>query len=91
MNKDQPTEAASAKARDLMVPFSHVNDNAAETRHNTIVTVDKDSTTYKLKLMGDSRPEFFINGRLLPPDEMEHHLLLISSLKKELEKRNTDE
>lgn len=73
---------------ELRVPFTEVNRKTAETSLNTIIAHDKDSTEYKLKIIGDGRPEFYINGRLLSPDEMEKHLELINNLKKQLRERN---
>jgi len=77
-----------SKAKELMIPFKEVIKKTGENWLNTIVTVAEDSTRYKLKIVGDSRPEFYINGRLVSPDEMEMHLDLINNLKRELRKRS---
>lgn len=72
----------------LVVPYEAAENKSTENWTNTIVTIGKDSTEYKLKVLGDRRPEFYINGKLLSPDEMERHLDLINSLKTQLQKRN---
>jgi len=77
----------TSTAKEISVPFSEVNKKTKETRLNTIITVGADSIQYKLKVVGDSRPQFYINGRLLSPDEMENHLDLINNLKGQLIKR----
>lgn len=76
------------RAEQMEVPFSEVNGKAEETWDNTITTVGEDSTLYKLKATGDRRPEFYVNGRLLSPDEMEGHLDLIHHLHKKLKERS---
>ncbi|HWJ90740.1 MAG TPA: winged helix-turn-helix domain-containing protein [Flavisolibacter sp.] len=84
------TEAITTGSKDLSVPFDAVNKQVAESKRNTISTMAADSTVYKLKIVGDGRPEFYINGRLLSPDEMEKHLDLINNLKAALQNRNSD-
>ena len=69
------------------VPFQHVSQPAPENYSNTITTIAPDSTRYKLIVQGDRRPLFYINDRLLMPDEMESHLDLIQQMKTELRKR----
>jgi DNA-binding winged helix-turn-helix (wHTH) protein len=85
---DEKEEDGSLQKRALHVPFEKVNHKTEETWLNTIITVGEDSTVYKLKVIGDSRPEFYVNGRLLPPDEMEKHLDLIYNLEKQLKERS---
>lgn len=84
-NKD---EAGSLTTKELTIPYDKVDKKTEETWENTIITTGDDSTEYKLKVVGDRRPEFYINGRLLTPDEMENHLELINNLKKKLKERN---
>lgn len=81
-------ETAAAPQKEIAIPFEAVSGKPEETWRNTIVTTGRDSTVYKLKVVGDGRPEFYINGVLLSPDEMEKHLDLINSLKKKLRERN---
>lgn len=82
------SEAGLTSVKELTVPFANVNKKTEETWLNTIVTVDDDSTEYKLKVIGDRRPELQINGRALSPDEMEKHLDLINNLRKQLRERS---
>ena len=51
-----------------------INKKIEENSLNTIITIGDDSTVYKLRVVGDSRPEFYVNQRLLSPDEMEKRL-----------------
>ncbi|MDB5197974.1 MAG: hypothetical protein JWP88_2345 [Flaviaesturariibacter sp.] len=74
----------------LSTPYDKVNQKTEETLENTIISIGSDSTEYKLKVMGDSRPQFYINGKLVSPDEMENHLELINNLKKQLEQRRSN-
>lgn len=86
-NKDS---ALLSKAKKMEVPFDKVNKRPEETWLNTITTVGEDSTQYKLHVIGDRRPELYINGRLVSPDEMEKHLDLIHNLKSQLQERNSN-
>ncbi|WP_210490364.1 winged helix-turn-helix domain-containing protein [Rufibacter aurantiacus] len=81
-------EEQIAQGKQMEVPFATVNRPIEETPYNTITTLGNDSTRYKLKVEGDRRPEFYINGSLLTPEEMEGHLDLIHHLRKELKRRN---
>lgn len=81
-------EMGSLSKKELNVPFEKVSKKTEETWLNTIITIGEDSTEYKLKVVGDSRPEFFVNGKLLSPDEMEKHLGLINNLQKQLRERS---
>ncbi|OZI05512.1 hypothetical protein BWI93_25135 [Siphonobacter sp. BAB-5385] len=72
------------------VPFWKVNQSVDETNLNTITTVAPDRTRYKLIVHGDSRPAFYINDRLLTPDEMEPHLNLIWQLAAVLQQRQKE-
>jgi DNA-binding winged helix-turn-helix (wHTH) protein len=83
-------EKGQAAGKALTMPFEAASREAEETGANTIVTIGKDSTVYKLKVVGDGRPQFYVNGRLLSPDEMEAHLDLIRNLKRELGNRELE-
>jgi len=80
-------EASAFPPTDFSTPFAEVNKAPAETWLNTITTTSDDSTEYKLKVVGDGRPEFYVNGKLQSPDEMEKHLKLIHNLQKQLRRR----
>ncbi|HYE56745.1 MAG TPA: winged helix-turn-helix domain-containing protein [Chitinophagaceae bacterium] len=86
-SKDNNAPAFLSKEQERNVPFDEVNKKTEETWFNTITTVGADSTQYKLQIIGDRRPQFYINGQLVSPDEMENHLDLINNLKNELQKR----
>lgn len=73
--------------KEITIPFNKVNGQLEETSLNTIITYGKDSTEYKLKMIGDGRPEFYVNGKLLTPDEMEKYLNLIHRLQQQLRER----
>ena len=74
--------------KSVSVPFDEVNKKTEETWFNTITTVGDDGTEYKLKVIGDRRPEFYINKKLVSPDEMEKHFDLINNLKVQLRRRS---
>lgn len=79
---------ATSPEKERSVAFDEVNNGLEETALNTITTIGNDSTVYKLKVVGDRRPEFYINEKLLTPDEMEKHLDLINRVKKKLRERS---
>ena len=81
-------ELGSLPPKDMSIPYDKVNKKIEENSLNTIITIGDDSTVYKLKVVGGSRPEFYVNQRLLSPDEMEKHLDLINNLKKQLKERS---
>jgi DNA-binding winged helix-turn-helix (wHTH) protein len=73
-----------------VVSFPGINpeaNNTGENDKNTIVTVAPDSTVYKLVMIGDEPPRFYINGKPLPVHEWEPYQQLINRLKEELRKR----
>jgi DNA-binding winged helix-turn-helix (wHTH) protein len=55
---------------------------------NTIITQGKDSTQYKLVMIGDRPPEFFINDSILPVHKWDDYMLLINKLKSELKNKD---
>ncbi len=59
-----------------------------ENEDNTIVAVDKENAHYKLVMIGDRPPKFYINGRLIPVDQWEPHQELINSLKWQLQEKS---
>ena len=76
--------------KELTIPFDKVNGQSEENSLNTIITYGKDSTEYKLKMIGDGRPEFYVNGKLLTPDEMEKYLDLIHRLQQQSRERERE-
>jgi DNA-binding winged helix-turn-helix (wHTH) protein len=71
------------------VPFSQINQKDTANYLNTVTTVGPQHQQYKLISIGDERPQFYINGKLLSPDSMEKHLPLIRAMKMILAQRRT--
>ena len=59
-------------------------DLAEQNPQNTIVTVGPDSTRYRLVMIGDQPPRFYINDTIIPVHLWDQHMLLINQLKKQL-------
>lgn len=55
-----------------------------ENTTNTIVTQAPDSTLYKLVVIGDQPPKFYINNKRIAEGEWEPYMPLINSLKRKL-------
>lgn len=51
-----------------------------ETYLNTVSTTGADGTKYKLVVIGDMVPKFYINGQLLSPNEMDKYNEMIDKL-----------
>ena len=62
-------------------------DSVTENEANTIISVSPDSTVYKLTVIGDEPPRFYINGSRIPVDQWEPYQELVNHLKRELNKR----
>lgn len=58
-----------------------------ENATNTISTQAPDSTLYKLVIIGDQPPKFYINNKRIAEGEWESYMPLINSLKKKLAER----
>ncbi|HEX9981257.1 MAG TPA: winged helix-turn-helix domain-containing protein [Flavobacterium sp.] len=58
--------------------------------YTTINTKDNAGTRFKLIMIGDHRPQLFINDKLATENEMERHSELISKLQRELWKRKEE-
>ena len=71
------------------VPFSLINKQDTSNYLNTVTTVGPQHQQYKLISIGDDRPEFYINGKLLSPENWEKHLPVIRAMKKILIQRRT--
>lgn len=65
-----------------------IPDSLLENETNTIITKGPDSTTYKLVMIGDEPPKFFVNAKQLPVDQWEPYQPLINHLKSQIKKRN---
>ena len=62
-------------------------DPSLENEKNTIITIGPDSTVYKLVMVGDAPPHFYINGKNIPVHEWEPHQGLINDLRTQLRKK----
>lgn len=59
-----------------------------ETERNTIITSGPDDKMYKLVMIGDQPPKFYINDTILAVDKWDPYLPLINNLKRELKSKN---
>ena len=74
----------------VQVPFPGMDpaeDHSLENASNTVTTTGPDSTIYKLVMIGDEPPKFYINNKLLPVGSWEPYQELINKLKREMRKR----
>ena len=80
----------SINSTSIQVPYP-VNINQEELLEenptNTILTQAPDSTLYKLVIIGDHPPKFYINNKRISEGEWEPYMPLINSLKKKLAER----
>ncbi|WP_100612083.1 winged helix-turn-helix domain-containing protein [Confluentibacter lentus] len=67
------------------VNYNELNKPEAETFLNTITTVSPDNTTYKVIAIGDKRPTFYINNKLVK--NQEDYTVLIDNMLKQLWER----
>ena len=75
------------KNRDNSVSFPDLSKEEQENYLNTISTVDSNGVKYRLVLIGDRRPKFYVNDQLFSSDIPEKYTLLIDKLSKELWER----
>lgn len=81
----QSLKPEPAYAKGVVVQNKEAEARLEETSGNTIVAVGSDSTRYKLVMIGDRPPRFYINDSLLATDKWERHMDLINSLKRQLQ------
>ena len=85
-NKENTTAITPpAIIKDSIVRFE---DSDGKDHLNTIIALGKNNKKYKLVLLGDRRPEFYINEELQHPDEMEKYYNIIEDMKKYIWQRN---
>ena len=70
--------------KDKNIPFPDLNKGEEENYLNTITTVDANGVKYKLFLIGDRRPKFYVNDKLITGEKLEKYTFLIDKLSKEL-------
>ena len=87
LSKNNSGQRQLKNLNDTSISFREVNKSSEENYLNTITTVGPDSVQYKLVSIGDRKPLFYINQRLVSEDEMEKYLPLISEMKKQLMKK----
>jgi hypothetical protein len=79
----------SIKTKDKNSSFPNLNKGEEENYLNTITTVDANGVKYKLFLIGDRRPKFYVNEKLITGVTLEKYTLLIDKLCKELWSRQS--
>jgi DNA-binding winged helix-turn-helix (wHTH) protein len=70
--------------KDKGVSFPNLKKGEEENYLNTITAVDATGVKYKLFLIGDRRPKFYVNDKLITGEALEKYTLLIDKLSKEL-------
>jgi len=76
--------ADTIENKDKSVSFPDLKKGEEENYLNTITTVDTTGVKYKLVMIGDRRPKFYINDKLITGEVLEKYTLLIDKLSKEL-------
>ncbi|MFN7118166.1 MAG: transcriptional regulator [Saprospiraceae bacterium] len=69
------------------IQFPDLQANSTENYYNTVTTTDSAGVTYRLVLIGDRRPQFYINNQLQPDDIPSKYFPLLDQLKQELQRR----
>jgi DNA-binding winged helix-turn-helix (wHTH) protein len=88
-NSDRGSKKTEDAPTQVLFPGMQPNsDSAHENKANTIITKGPDSSVYKLVMIGDEQPRFFINNQELPVHQWEPYQPLINNLKGQLQKRN---
>ncbi|MGE5943391.1 MAG: winged helix-turn-helix domain-containing protein [Flavobacteriales bacterium] len=81
----QITSPADTKEnKDKSVSFPDLSQGEEENYLNTITTADANGVKYKLVMIGDRRPKFYVNDKLVTGEILEEYTLLIDKLAKEL-------
>jgi DNA-binding winged helix-turn-helix (wHTH) protein len=79
----------SIEKKDKNISFPDLNKDEEENYMNTITTVDAKGVKYKLFLIGDRRPKFYVNDKLITGEKLEKYTILIDKLSKELWSRQS--
>ena len=79
----------SIEKKDKNISFPDLNKGEEENYLNTITTIDANGVKYKLVLIGDRRPKFYVNDKLITGEILEKYTLLIDKLSKELWSRQS--
>jgi DNA-binding winged helix-turn-helix (wHTH) protein len=79
----------SIEKKDKNISFPDLNKGEEENYLNTITTIDANGVKYKLFLIGDRRPKFYVNDKLITGETLEKYTLLIDKLSKELWSRQS--
>ncbi len=86
--KNSPKESIHSTSTKVPYPVNiEQEEQAEENAANTISTQGPDSTFYKLVIIEDRPPKFYINNRRIAEGEWEPYMPLINSLKKKLAER----
>ncbi len=81
-------QSQASQKKDLEVVFPEVNDTDESNYLNTITTTDSVGNRYRLVMIGDRRPKFYVNDSLQA--NMEPYTVLIDKLARELWKRQKE-
>jgi DNA-binding winged helix-turn-helix (wHTH) protein len=93
-NNVQPLQvtlpADTNENKDKSVPFPDLSKGEEENYLNTILTTDANGIKYKLVMIGDRRPKFYVNDKLVTGEMIEKYTVLIDKLSKELWARQSE-
>ncbi len=82
---DDPARATQTKQQTTEVEFPGTEETDESNYLNTITTTDPAGNTYRLVMIGDRRPKFYVNDTLQA--DTERYTALVDKLAKELWKR----
>ena len=82
--------AETIENKDKSVRFPDLSKGEEENYLNTITTTDANGINYKLVMIGDRRPKFYVNDKLVTGEVLEKYTLLIDKLSKELWARQSN-
>jgi len=82
--------ADNIENKDKSVNFPDLSKGDEENYLNTVTTIDTNGEKYKLVMIGDRRPKFYVNDKLITGEMLERYNLLIDKLSKELWARQSD-
>ena len=81
-------QSQGSRKKDIEVVFPGVNETDESNYLNTITTTDSVGNRYRLVMIGDRRPKFYVNDSLQA--NMEPYTVLIDKLARELWKRQKE-
>jgi len=82
--------ADTNESKNKSVTFPDLSKGEEENYLNTIITTDAKGVKYKLVMIGDRRPKFYVNDKIVTGEMLEKYTLLIDKLSKELWARQSE-